>query len=146
MNLHRLSLLAVAVVVLAGCGGESEAQKAKDAAASKASSATCDAPALSGPTGLPSGFPEPDGVTYAKTATQGPTVVVDATYAGDIDSGYDAYQQAVDGAGYQITHKEKEEDDAEIQYSGGGTTGQIALRDACGESDKIAVHITNRPA
>ena len=48
-------------------------------------------------------------------------------------------------AGYKVLRKEKEEDDAEIEYQGGGKTGQIALRNSCGESDKIAVNITNRP-
>jgi len=65
---------------------------------------------------------------------------------GSLDDAYDAYEQAVEDAGYDVLFKEKEEEDAEISYKGEGTTGQIALRAVCGEDDKLVVHITNRPA
>ena len=130
---------------VSACGGKSDAEKAREAAANAASAGVCDATALSGDTGLPAKFPEPDGVTYKKTKSAGPSVIVDATYDGDIDAGYSAYEKAVGDAGYKVLRKEKEEDDAEIEYQGGGKTGQIALRNSCGESDKIAVNITNRP-
>ena len=87
---------------------------------------------------------EQDGVTYLVTSKAGPSNVVDGTYDGDLDAAYDAYEQAVGDAGYNVLFKEKEEDDAEISYEGGGRTGQIALRDAC-DNGKLAVHITNRP-
>ena len=137
--------LAALALTLSACGGKSEAEKERENNANAASAAVCDASALSGDTGLPANFPDPDGVTYKTTKKAGPSTIVDATYDGDIDSGYDAYEQAVDGAGYNVLFKEKEEDDAEISYEGEGTTGQIALRAACGEDDKIVVHITNRP-
>jgi hypothetical protein len=139
-----LAVLAFTLTV-AACGGKSEAEKQREGKANGASAAACDAPALSGSTGLPANFPEPDGVTYKKTKSAGPSVIVDATYDGDIDAGYDAYEKAVADANYKVLRKEKEEDDAEIEYSGDGKTGQIALRAACGEDNKIAVNITNRP-
>ena len=137
-------LVAVLAVVLAGCGGKSAEEKAKEQAA-KASAPVCDMTQVLQTTKLPSGFPKPDGVTYHRQTTAGPALTVDATYAGNLDDAYSAYEDAVSAASYNVTHKEKEEDDAEINYEGGGTTGQIALRDVCGEDDKLVVHITNRP-
>ena len=147
MNARGLAVVCVAVLALSasGCGGKSEAEKEREGNLNAASAAVCDASALSGQTGLPANFPEPEGVTYKETKTAGPSTIVDATYDGDVDEGYDAYEEAVDEAGYDVLFKEKEEDDAEISYDGEGTTGQIALRNACDESDKIVVHITNRP-
>jgi hypothetical protein len=141
MRLVALALLSI--LALSACGGESEAEKEREKGKS-AFAATCEGSALSGDVGLPSGFPKPDGVTYLKTSKAGPSNVVDGTYDGDLDDAYDAYEKAVGDAGYNVLFKEKEEDDAEISYEGGGKTGQIALRDAC-ENDKLAVHITNRP-
>jgi hypothetical protein len=144
-----LMVLAVAcAAALAGCGGEKDGgeEKAKEAAAA-ASAPVCDMTSTidASATKLPSDFPTPDGVTYRETKSAGPSQVVDATYAGSLDAAYDAYESAVNGAGYDVLFKEKEDKDAEISYKGGGTTGQIALRDVCGESDKLVVHITNRP-
>jgi hypothetical protein len=142
------TLLGALVLALAGCGGESSEEKeneqAKEAAAAS-SAPVCDKTTVVQTTKLPAGFPKPDGVTYRVTKTTGPSEVVDGTYDGDIDAAYDAYQQSVDDAGYDVLFKEKEEDDAEISYDGEGTTGQIALRAVCGEEDKLVVHITNRP-
>ena len=138
-------LVAVLAVFLAGCGGKSAEEKAKEQAA-KASAPVCDMTQVLDTTKLPSGFPKPDAVTYHQQKTEGPSLTVDATYAGNLDDAYSAYEQAVSAANYNVTHKEKEEDDAEINYAGGATTGQIALRDVCGESDKLVVEITNRPA
>lgn len=141
-------LAAACAVALAGCGGEKDGgeEKAKEAAAA-ASAPVCDMTSTvqASATKLPSDFPTPDGVTYRETKTAGPSQVVNATYAGNLDDAYDAYQSAVKSAGYDVLFNEKEEDDAEISYEGGGTTGQIALRDVCGEDDKLVVHITNRP-
>jgi hypothetical protein len=140
------TLLGALVLALAGCGGgdESAEEKAKEAGEA-ASAPVCEKTTVVQTTKLPAGFPKPDGVTYRVTKTTGPSEVVDGTYDGDIDAAYDAYEQAVDDAGYDVLFKEKEEDDAEISYDGEGTTGQIALRDVCGEEDKLVVHITNRP-
>jgi hypothetical protein len=142
-TMQLLALVLLAVFALAACGGESEAEKEREKGKS-AFAATCEGSALTGDVGLPSGFPKPEGVTYLEASKAGPSNVVDGTYDGDLDAAYDAYEQAVEDAGYTVLFKEKEEDDAEISYEGGAHTGQIALRDAC-ENDKLAVHITNRP-
>jgi hypothetical protein len=141
--LQLLALALLSVLVLSACGGESEAKKEREKGKS-AFTATCEGSALTGDAGLPSGFPKPDGVTYLKSSTAGPSNVVDGTYDGELDEAYDAYEKAVESAGYNVLFKEKEEDDAEISYEGGGRTGQVALREAC-DNGKLAIHITNRP-
>jgi hypothetical protein len=144
---RRSSILAFALaitlgVALAGCGGgEEKAKEGEEATSAR----ICDLPALSGSPKLPAHFPKPEGVTYRETSAAGPSQVVEGTYDGELDDAYDAYEQAVESSGYDVLFKEKEDEDAEISYDGENTTGQIALRDACGESDKLVVHITNRP-
>ena len=138
------SLLVLLVVALAGCGGKSAEEKAKEQAA-EASAPVCDMTQVLTTTKLPAGFPKPDAVTYHQQKTEGPSLTVDATYAGDLDAAFSSYEDAVAAANYTVTHKEKEKDDAEINYEGGGTTGQIALRDVCDTDSKLVVHITNRP-
>ena len=138
------SLVVLLAVAAAGCGGKSAEEKAK-AQAAEASKPVCDMTQTITATKLPSGFPKPDAVTYHQQKQDGPTIHVDGTYAGSLDDAYSSYEQAVSAANYQVTHKEKEKDDAEINYSGDSTTGQIALRDVCGSDNKLVVHITNRP-
>ena len=139
------ALLGALVFALAGCGGKSDEEKAKEAAA-ETSAPVCGMATTVDGAKLPSGFPKPDGVTYRAETTAGPSQVVDGTYAGSLEDAYDAYEQAFENGGtYKILFKEKEEDDAEISYEGEGTTGQVALRAVCGEDDKLVVHITNRP-
>ena len=145
MNARRPALICLAALALAACGGKSEAEKERERSVPTVSASACDGAALTGDTGLPGHFPEPDGVTYKTTKKAGPSTIVDATYDGDIDSAYDAYEKAVGDSAYDVLFKEKEEDDAEISYEGEGTTGQIALRNVCGDSDKVVVHITSRP-
>src|SRR4051794_15340995 len=139
-----LALVGLLAFALAGCGGKSDEGKGKEAAA-ETSAPVCGLTTEGEGTKLPSGFPKPDEVTYRKEASAGPSQVVDGTYGGGLDDAYDAYEQSLGSGGYKILFKEKEEDDAELSYEGGGTTGQVALRDVCGEDDKLVVHITSRP-
>src|SRR5690242_739606 len=103
-----VSLLSPVLLALAAsaCGGESEAQKAKDKGADAASAEICDASPLAGATGLPPGFPKPGGITYRRSTSAGPSKIVDATYAGSLDDAYDAYRTAVTNAGYDVLFKE----------------------------------------
>lgn len=147
--LSVIPLFFACAALLVACGGEKDKGEETGKAASfteAQAEAICNGSAMSGSPKLPANFPKPDGTTYVKQSTAGPTEIVDGTFAGDIDEGYSAYQTAVKDAGYDILFNEKEEDDAEISYKGDGTTGQIALRAECGSEDKIIVHITNRPA
>jgi hypothetical protein len=140
-----LLLLAFALG-LAGCGGKSEAEKEAEAASGKvgANEITCEGTALSGDSGLASGFPKPDGVTYVKTRQDGPTTVVNAYYEGDLDGAYNAYKDAFEPAGYEVPFDEKEEDDAEVSFEkSGGTTGLVALKAAC-DVGRVSIRISSR--
>jgi hypothetical protein len=128
----------------AGCG-ESESEKAKEAAGR--GPITCEGTATSAPTGLPAGFPKPSAVTYVKAAKNGPTAVVGGFSTDDLDATFDAYKSGFESAGYTIKGTDHEEDDAEIEYGAKDDTGgQVALRsgDSC-DNGNTSVHITNRP-
>jgi len=127
-------------LVAAGCGGEGDKDKESEGA-----KAPCKAAALTTPTGLPAAFPAPGELTFTKAQKDGPTVLVDGYWTADLDKAYKDYKDQVEKAGYTITHDEKDEHDAEINYTGSGKAGQIALKDNCTESDTTRVHITNRP-
>jgi hypothetical protein len=135
----RLLTLAVAVgLATAGCGGEGDEEGNAEAA--------CDTPPVAmtaAPTLLPDGFPTPTDVTYTSEEQTGPSTVVDGYYAGDIESAYDSYKQMLDTGGYAITKSEKEEDDAEVNFTGGNSTGQVKLLQEC--ADRTTVTITSRP-
>jgi hypothetical protein len=130
-------VVAAAVFAVASCGGESD--KGAEAADCGETPA-----ARSASPELPAQFPTPSSVTYTGQEKDGPTTKVSGYLDGDLDDAYDEYQTALDGKdGYSVTGKEKEEDDAEVNYSGHGTTGQVALKEC---SDRTNLTITARPA
>src|SRR6476646_4443158 len=136
--LGALLLTLVLALVAAGCGGGGDEEGDK---------ADCGAPpaAMQGvPSGLPTGFPTVDGVVYTGEETSGPSKIVKGYYDGDIDAAYEAWKDAISGAsGYSVTKDEKESDDAEVNFDGGGATGQVALFESCkGRTD---ITITVRP-
>jgi hypothetical protein len=45
-----------------------------------------------------------------------------------------------------VTDDELDAHDSEVNWKGHGRSGQVALKEQCGENDKIYVKITNRPA
>jgi hypothetical protein len=135
-------LLAAVVLVVAGCwGGKNKAET--DTVGTQAA---CDAPALSSATKLPANFPQVAQATYTKESTEGPTDVTEGYFMGSVKEGHDAYKSALNTNGYQVTHDELDEHDSEVNWKGHGRSGQVALREQCGDADKIYVHITNRPA
>jgi hypothetical protein len=132
-------VVAAATLVAAGCGGGSESESESKAACEQASAA------MTGTPQLPSGFPSPTEVTYTGESKDGPTTKVSGYWKGDLDEAYDAYQSALDGTnGYSVTKKEKEKDDAEVNFSGNGTTGQVKLQEEC--AGRTTVTVTVRPA
>jgi hypothetical protein len=133
-------VVAAATFAVAGCGGGGgESDTGEEAADCGAAPA-----AMSGSPQLPAQFPTPSGVTYTSQEKDGPTTKVSGYRDGDLDEAYDEYDSALDGKnGYSVTDKEKEEDDAEVNFSGHGTTGQVKLQEC---SDRTNVTITVRPA
>ena len=68
-------------------------------------------------------------------------------FHGDVEEAHEEFQKELNGAGYDILFDEVEApDDSEISWKGEGRTGQVAMRNECGDDEKTYVHITNRPA
>lgn len=146
----RKVLMVLALLTLglaaAGCGGGGGKE---DSDLDKDVQAACSGSALSAAPNLPPSFPmiEEDKLTYTKQSTVGPTEVVEGYFNGDVEEAHDEFQKELEGAGYDILFDEVEApNDSEISWKGEGRTGQVALRNECGDSDKTYVHITNRPA
>jgi hypothetical protein len=141
-----LSLLAAALVLVAGCGGGGE-KKGETEPQSEETRAACTGSPLSEAPKLPPSFPqiEEDKLTYTQQRTEGPTDVVEGYFHGDVKEAHEEFQKELKGAGFKILFDELEEHDSEVSWEGEGRTGQVALREECGESDKTYVHITNRP-
>lgn len=139
-----LALLCLSVLVAAGCGGGTKAET--DTQATGAARAACGGAPLATSATLPPGFPQVENATYTRQSSEGPTAVVEGYFGGSVKEGHDAYTKALATGGYAVTHHELDEHDSEVAWKGHGRSGQVALREQCGESDKIYVRITNRPA
>jgi hypothetical protein len=135
------AVLATVVLVLAGCGGGGGEKEAENPQAK----AACEGSPLSGTPRLPASFPQVEQVTYTKQSTQGPTEIVEGYFEGSVKEAHDEYLKELKAASFQILFEELEEHDSEVSWKGEGRSGQVALREDCGSSDKIYVHITNRP-
>jgi hypothetical protein len=147
MRKVTLVLALLAVGLAAGCGGGGD--KESESALNKDVREVCTGSALSESPKLPPSFPqiEADKLTYTKQSTQGPTNVVEGYFHGSVEDAHDEFQKELKASGYDILFDEVEApNDSEISWKGEGRTGQVAMRNECGENDKIYVHITNRPA
>jgi hypothetical protein len=103
---HLLAVVAVLVAMtlaLAACGGEKDEGKDGDADGGSTASplATCSGPAVA-KTGLPADFPVPSGVTFTKTGTAGPSVIVEGFASGDVANVYNAWKAAFATAMYTL--------------------------------------------
>ena len=135
-----LSLVGVIILALAGCGGDKKSEEGDGEA-----EAACTGSPLKEPPKLPDKFPMFESVTYTQQSTQGPTDIVEGYYEGDIKSAHDEVKAELEGAAFTILFDELEEDDSEVSWKGQGRTGQVGLREECGDSDRTYVRITNRP-
>jgi hypothetical protein len=146
---RTIGALTLALTVLAaGCGGGSDEKKSEESDLGKQVQAACKGKPLSAAPKLPASFPqiEEDKLTYTKQSLVGPTNVVEGYFNGDVEEAHGEFQKELEGAGFKILFDELEEHDSEISWQGEGRTGQVALREECGDSDKTYVHITNRAA
>jgi hypothetical protein len=134
----------MATLTLVACGGEKKSGE-EEGPISEAAKAACTGSELSGTPRLPANFPKPDKVTYTKQETQGPSEVVEGYYEGDVKDAYEDYKSALEDANYTILFDELEEHDSEVSWKNDGRSGQVALREECGEEGKTYLHITNRP-
>jgi hypothetical protein len=134
------ALVSVILLALAGCGGDKKSEEGDSEA-----EAACTASPLGETPKLPAKFPSFDSVTYTQQSTQGPTDIVEGYYEGDVAAAHDEVKSALEGAGFTVLFDELEEHDSEVSWKGQGRSGQVALREECGDNDRTFVHITNRP-
>jgi hypothetical protein len=139
----HLLLLALAVLALSGCGlieaFDKNAQKSKKACTTAAPVAMAHAPKL-----LPSAFPTPSGVGYTSAHKAGPTTIVIGTHEGPLTDLLDAYKSQLSTNGWDVTKSEHDVADAEVNFEGHSTTGQVKLLQQCKTRTKVT--LTIRPA
>ena len=136
--------LASLAFLLTACGGGGN--EASEGDVNKEAQAVCSASPLAEAPELPTGWPDIGAVTFTQQSIQGPTNVVEGYFEGGIRAGHDDFKRELESAGFTILFDEVEEDDSEVSWKGKGRSGQVALRDECGDDDKIYVKVTNRPA
>ncbi len=102
-------------------------------------------PTLPPPTDLPPNFPTPAGVGYYSVEKAGPSTILEGyMVAVTLEDAFAAWKRAFDVAGYQVTDEEREEFDAEVNFAGGSSTGQVRLN--AGEcAGSVFVGVTIRP-
>lgn len=129
-------LTVFAVLLATACGSEKKSEEGK-------AEKEC-GPALRAMTGnptLPPKFPTPASVTYTGESKAGPSSIVKGYREGELADAFDSYKSAFDSAGYSVTHDEKEEDDAEVNFEGGKSTGQVKMIQLCKERTSLAITI-----
>jgi hypothetical protein len=145
MKGYRLLVaLLVGALLVSACSKEKETETGGGGG-----TRTCEGTALSASDiKLPADFPIPGEAVLTESSTAGPSQVVEGFYDADLESAYNEWKEALEGANYAILFDEIEDEDSEISYKSadGSTTGQIALRSECEESGRTFVHITARPA
>jgi major membrane immunogen (membrane-anchored lipoprotein) len=138
--MRRLVLVLALSLLLVGCG-KSDKEKNEEA---KANTPCPAAPAaLTGASGLPSQFPVPDGVVATETKAAGPSTVVTGYAEQDLGEVFDAFKKALAEDPYSVTKSERDAHDAEVNFAGESTTGQVRLGEAC--TGRTSVQITARP-
>lgn len=144
----RLGFVLALALVLSACGGGSKKSTSTESDLGGQAKAACTGKALAAAPKLPASFPqiEADKLTYTRQSTEGPTNVVEGYFHGNVKEAHDEFLKELKGAQFKILFNELEEHDSEISWQGEGRTGQVALREECGSSDKTYVHITNRAA
>ncbi|MCU1463769.1 MAG: hypothetical protein JWO37_3844 [Acidimicrobiales bacterium] len=126
--------VAIAMVAVTACG-KSEG----------AGSKTCPSPPVSiaAPSGGLAGFPKPTGVVYTTSSNAGPSTIAEGYADADLTTVYNSYASALGTAPYGVTKKEHDAHDAEVTFTGSGSTGQVRLGEAC--KGRTSVKITIRP-
>lgn len=133
-----LAVLAALAAVIAGCGGDS----GRSGGTALPECPPPPAP-LTGENNLPPRFPVADRVVLTQTRAAGPTTVVNGYSEAGIPELFEAWSQALDQPPYSVVKSEQEVRDAEVNFSGEDTTGQVRLNAEC--EGRTSVQITARP-
>jgi hypothetical protein len=135
--MRRLVVSALAALALAACGGQPRSNEPLPSCTAAPSPATS-------PSDLPPRFPSPAGVEYTSQETAGPSTILEGHWSDvTLEDAFAGWKDAFVEAGYQVTDEEREARDAEVNFAGGSSTGQVRLRVEC--ADRIEVGITIRP-
>lgn len=134
--IRRAAALVLLLVLApaAGCSSGGDEQAARECGAP--------GPAMSGRPELPDGFPTPDGVTYTGSREAGPSTIVEGHTAASLEDTFEAYRAGFEEVGYDVTKEEQEANDAEVNFAGGGTDGQVRLGKC---EDRTSIQVTIRP-
>lgn len=144
--MRRIALVVAAASFALGsgaCGSGKNPPKAAPTPAVFNQSCSAPKPAAKKLPRLPSGFPTPDGVTYTQGSKAGPSTIVYGYYAQDLTEAHSGWADALKSAGYTITAEEQDPADAEVNFSGHSTTGQVRLQESC--KGRSLVTVTIRP-
>jgi hypothetical protein len=144
MRKVALVLVLLTAALAAGCGGGGDSEE--NEGGGEATHAACDGSALSGDLNLPASWPqiEEDKMVYTEQETAGPTEIVEGYFNGDVQEAHDEFQRELEATGFTVTFEEVEEHDSEVAWEGEGRTGIVAIRDECGDPEKMYIRITNR--
>ncbi len=142
---RRCAVLALFALLLAACGGGGD-NSSNGGELNQEAEAACTGSAMSEAPELPTGWPDMGEVTYTQQSDQGPTKVVEGYFEGDIQAAHDDFKRELEAAGFTILFDEVEDNDSEVSWKGEGRSGQVAIRNECGDNDKMYIKVTNRPA
>jgi len=142
-RVRLLSFLLVAALALIACGKDSKSESDEAEEAKAGEPCPAKPAALAGDTGLPGQFPTVTGLTYTATRAAGPSTIVTGFVEADLADAYSRWKAALDKAPYSVTRSEKDPHDAEVNFSGQQTTGQVRLGELC--RGRTSVHVTARP-
>ena len=130
--------LLVVAVALVAC----DTDKAQEQAKAKAACTSTPAPIASTPT--LGGFPAAAGVTYTSVGAAGPSTKVSGFSSASVTDLYNSYKSLLSQGGFSVTKSENDVVDAEVNFSGNHTTGQVKLANEC--AGRTSVDITIRPS
>ena len=143
-SIRWCAALALFALLLAACGGGGDKESSGEL--NKEAEAACTGSQLSEAPELPTGWPDMGEVTYTQQSDQGPTKIVEGYFEGDVQAAHDDFKRELEAAGFTILFDEVEDNDSEVSWKGEGRSGQVAIRNECGDNDKMYIKVTNRPA
>ena len=135
-------MLVVGALFVGACGGDDGESEEEESGAARAE-CTSEIPEAADIPDLPESFPIPGEAVYTGSSEAGPSQIIEGYFEADIENAFPEFEEALEGADYDITKDEQEENDAEIFFSGQGTTGQVNMFAECEGRTKL--RITSRP-